>query len=365
MRARPCLVAVLISICVAAAQEIDPPTKTPAKTRPEDAAALHSAIEMHDHGDYEGAIRRYTQILNANPDDVTARYELTFSYFAAKQYRECIETAKIGIQYDSPLRGRFFSNMGSCLDESGKTDEAVKLYRAAIAAMPTDFLLPFNLGITLARQKNNDEARALFEKSIANNPSFPGAHLQLGHLCAGEGRRIPAVLALSRFLILEPDTARSAVAFQDLNGVLDSFARTDPKTKQTSVTISAAPSSDGDFLSLEATLAIALTAAKVLKQEKEKPMPEPLVPAFQALFAAARDQGKSASDFWRNYYLRYFADLDAKGLTEPFVYVITMKGDFPGASSWMRQNWDRVRQLLAWSKAYDWSAPAPAAAENK
>jgi len=143
--------AFFVCLSLAAAQDIPAPTKTPAKTRPEDVATLRSAVELHDRGEYDSAIAKYKQVLSQNPDDITALYELTFSYFAAKKYQDCIDAAKIGVQYNAPVRGRFYSNMGSCLDESGRTDEALKLYRAAIAALPGDFMLPFNLGITLTR----------------------------------------------------------------------------------------------------------------------------------------------------------------------------------------------------------------------
>jgi tetratricopeptide (TPR) repeat protein len=48
---------------------------------------VNEGIELHDKGDYEGAIKKYDEAIQIDPNDFDANYEKSYSLHAAKIYR--------------------------------------------------------------------------------------------------------------------------------------------------------------------------------------------------------------------------------------------------------------------------------------
>jgi tetratricopeptide (TPR) repeat protein len=82
-------------------------------------------------------------------------------------------------------------NRADMYGETGRAEEAIAEYRAAIALNPDIATVRYRLGRTLVDVGRVDEARAEFERAIAIQPSLPDAHNGLGILLAqrGETRR--------------------------------------------------------------------------------------------------------------------------------------------------------------------------------
>jgi len=333
------------------------PVRQPVPSTLEHARILNEAAELHDRGEYAVAIGKYNAVLSANPDDIRAIWELSLSYFASKDYDRCIATARRGAEYKSRLLTKFYGMMGSCLDDDGKPGEALALYRAAAKQFPADSTLEFNLGITLAKLQQWDEARAAMRTTVTLDPNYASAHFRLGTFYARTGARLPAALALCRFLVLEPDSERSISALVALQGIFDSYVKRGDKAKQISVIVKLdTPKEDGDFGALDMALGVVL-ANNTLDSEKAKSKDDLLTSTFERLLAIATETPEGPAEFWQKYYLRYFRELKAKGYVEPFVHVITIKGDLPGASDWLRRNWGSVQDFQAWSKAYRFDNP--------
>ncbi|MGH7897501.1 MAG: tetratricopeptide repeat protein, partial [Candidatus Binatia bacterium] len=56
------------------------------------------------------------------------------------------------------------NNLALLLERQGKTDEAMKHYRAAVAAQPSHVVSNFNLGILLFSQGKNEDALKHLER---------------------------------------------------------------------------------------------------------------------------------------------------------------------------------------------------------
>jgi len=73
--------ALLVALVVPRTRAAQKPELEPSTTLEEHAALIKKSVALHDEGDYDGAIKTYQEILRENPDDVSAQYELGFSYF--------------------------------------------------------------------------------------------------------------------------------------------------------------------------------------------------------------------------------------------------------------------------------------------
>ena len=199
----------LLSVCTWAA-DLKKPARTPTELTAEQKALLHEGIALHDQGDYDGAIRKYESILESNPDGISAIYELSFSYFAKKDYRKSLEFTEKGTGYISDILPRFYMQMASCLDHLGESEKAIDIYKETLEKYPREPLLHFNLALTYSQNKKPDLAISHLKEELYISPEHPTSHLLLGLTFQESGYQIPAIFALSRFLILEPMSSRAS-----------------------------------------------------------------------------------------------------------------------------------------------------------
>src|SRR6185503_2575931 len=148
-----------------AGQEIKPPTLTPAPQTDKHRDLLREAVRLHDQGNYDGAIAGYREILNENQDDISALYELGFSYFVKGEYQKSLEIANKGAQYKSNALAAFYTLMGNDLDHLGQTDKAIKIYTEGIKQFPQDVQLHYNMAIALMGAKKVDDAKKSFKNA--------------------------------------------------------------------------------------------------------------------------------------------------------------------------------------------------------
>jgi tetratricopeptide (TPR) repeat protein len=315
-----CAVSLFFALTLpAGADDFKKPKCTPVESPAEQVRVINEGIRLHDRGDYDGAIEKHESVLELNPDDVVALYELSFSHFAKKDYVRALEYARRGVAYVSELRPRFFLQIASCQDNLGDKDQAVKTYRKMIKEFPGFPLVHFNLAVTYLRQEKRELAKEQLKKELAVTPDHRSSHYLLGMLLEAEGYRLPAVLALSRFLILEPNTERSGAALATLLKLINAGVSV---KDQKNVTIFMNPDQkkdEGDFAGLE---------------------------------MAGREKRKLG--FTGAYYVPYFGEIEERGHTDAFAYRIHAGSPDGAVGQWLIANEGRVEEFLEWSRNYRW-----------
>src|SRR5512144_2629494 len=83
------------------------PTRLPAKTTPEQEEVIRAGVELHDKGEYDAAMAKYREVLEKSPTDVTAMFEMAYSYLAKRDFEKAFETAKKGAEFKSELLPMF------------------------------------------------------------------------------------------------------------------------------------------------------------------------------------------------------------------------------------------------------------------
>src|SRR5678816_4858165 len=89
------LVALLLCAAVPAFAQ-GAPSREPSKTTPEQEALIQAGVELHDKGQYDEAIAKYQAVLAQSPSDVTAMFEMAFSYLSKRDFDKSFELAKKG-----------------------------------------------------------------------------------------------------------------------------------------------------------------------------------------------------------------------------------------------------------------------------
>ena len=181
---------------------------------------INEGIKFHDQGEYKKAIEIYQKALNNDPNSSLVNYEIAFSYFSNKDYKNAEVYSKrvLDLKQDQMLPA--YITYGNALDMQGQSGKAIKVYEKAMAEFD-NYLLYYNHAITCFNAGKNDKAYDSALKGIANNSSHASSHLILSKIMEKEGSRIKAMLPLYFFLLIEPNSARGAIEYQTLRNYLD------------------------------------------------------------------------------------------------------------------------------------------------
>jgi TolA-binding protein len=338
-----------------AGQEIKPPNLTPAPQTDKHRDLLRDAVRLHDKGNYDGAIAGYLEILKENPDDISALYELGFSYFAKREYQKSLDIANRGAQYKSHLLAGFYTLMGNDLDHLGQGDKAIKVYKEGIKQFPGDVQLHYNLGIALAGAKKADEAKKSFKNALSINPDHPSSHFALSQLYQNDNYKIPALLAGCRFLVLEPKTARSTTMLKMAGQLTQGGVQQGKEPNSISIVMDTGGKTDeGDFNSVTGALSL-IAAARYLEKNKGKSEIRLFIDDLSTLLAIMSENKQKGSGFAWDYYRPYFCEIANRKFVEPFCYYISQSAQSEEVERWLTLNAERVREFLTWSRSYQWA----------
>ena len=95
--------------------------------------------------------------------------------------------------------------LGSILDQTGRSSEALDANQRVVALSAADAEAHSNLGNTLKELGRLTEAEACFVRAIELRPTFAEAHYNLGNTLQELGRLEEAVVTLKQALALKPD----------------------------------------------------------------------------------------------------------------------------------------------------------------
>ena len=354
------LAALITGHSALAAESLPKPDRVPADPTPEQVALVREGVALHDQRNYEGAIAKYQQVLAENPWEVHALYELAYSYFANGDYQASLDTARLGAQCKSGSLPGFYAMIGNALDELGKGEEAIETYQAAIKLDPRMGQLHYNLAVSLRRASRQAEAKAAAQEALRWNPNHPGSHLVLAAIYRDLGYRVPAILAYSRFLILEPQSSRATDAIPTLRDLLTKGVGKGKGPKDVTITISETPKNrmdEGDFTTVELMMSMAVVADLSPGPEKAKEEPKSEMQKLVSIYNSigeGLELMKPGKGFAPSYYAPYFVALTKAGHTEALIARTWKKGNIEGAAEWAEANPAKIEAFLEWSKDYQW-----------
>lgn len=332
-----------------------PPTKTAAPMTDAERVTLREGIALYDQGKLDEAMAKFTGVLAASPDNTFAMYEIALVALAKKDYQQAIDMAAKGAEYkaEPAALAQYYSLIGNTLDIAKEPKKAVEAYTKGLEIAPAAGLY-YNLSVTLTQQMSDAAgAKEALKKGARVDPSHAGTQLMLGKLYLVDDLKTPALLALSRFLMLEPATPRTAEGYQlwfrTLNGTLT------PNKEGAGASISINPNQkkdEGDLMQLD--LFISLSKAGAAAGAEGKPQIQQLVDQLESLFGVwgKQDPGADKGTFLWTYYMPFAAEMKTKNLVEPFVYFVSQRTNLPGVPEWIRANGDRLRAFVEWARSY-------------
>ncbi len=315
-------------------------------------------IRLHDEGQYEQALKKFDQALNLEKYNGYALFEKANTYFAMNEPKKALKYLDIIIDRKIP---ESYSDAcylkGNILDNEGKADEAIAVYRMGIKNGKPNSMLHFNLAITLMGQKKYDEAESELIATLQLRPQHPSSHFYLGIIEADKGLKVKALLSLYYFLTIETQGKRTDQAW---GVVQDILSDDDNNSKTMSLTTEALKD---EFKAGEMILTLSPAMDEALRQavrdSLHTELPEPtkaehLAQLNARLFQALADEkGRPNKDnFWWDFYGEYFVTLHNAGHTDAASYYIALSGKQKDADKWLSGHEKELNAFAEWYDQY-------------
>ncbi|MEP6944642.1 MAG: tetratricopeptide repeat protein [Acidobacteriota bacterium] len=351
------IITIVVLFISVPAQKLSKPTLLPENPTTEQEKQVVAGNVLHDAKRYDEALAIYDRLLVENPDLTVVMYEKSLTLYAKGDKTKAMETAYEGAKYKSEQLPLFYVMMASCLDDVGKPDAALSVYREAEAILRSDigtqrFLstVYYNIGLTYVRQKKYAEARAELKKAVENRPDYPSPHYLLSIVYNGTKYKVPAFLAAARFISLELNTPRSKAVAVIIRDILKPNAK-DPKTGNITISLDfQAPTDEGEFGMYELLMGT-LTTFKDEK-DKNKTEDEMFVSAVGTVISLIAEDNKLSKTFVGKQYVPFVAELKKKGFSEVFGYTVLYLSGQQGAMKWLESHDAKLGEFAAWAKAY-------------
>ena len=310
---------------------------------------INGGISLYDAGDYPGAVKKYQEALIQNPANTEALYELAMTYTAMKEYENCIKAAEKGLKLHGKEQSILYAVLASCYSYSNQTDKALKIFKAGLVQYPDDISLNFNISITLVNTGNAKEAKPHLKHILELQPLHTSATFVLAKVFEIEGNKIPAILTYSRYLMLDPSSARTASSAQAIIQLMK-LGVEHHGDKDTNITLNMdAPKDEGDFGSIELFLSLAVAEAYGKEESKntELQRQSKALFSFFKFLEESKEQFMMASFVWKHSAEHLFKLVEA-GHMEAFTYYLLANVGTEGAVEWMKNNDEKMEALGTW-----------------
>jgi serine/threonine-protein kinase len=134
--------------------------------RPTAAIARHNlGLTLIQSGQHADAIAQFRHALEADPRAGASRTALCIELISTGHFSEAIEPLRVCV-HDDPNNFDFHRVLGKALETSGDLSGAAEEYRHALALQSNSVEILNWLRDTLVRQEQNDEALAVWQKSL-------------------------------------------------------------------------------------------------------------------------------------------------------------------------------------------------------
>ncbi len=329
---------------------------------------VSKGIAYHDRGDFDRAIELYDSALLADKDNIDAMAEKAMSLLSAKKIDEAIAMCELTIAKHSGRKElrNVFVTYGNAYDAARKPDKSLQIYNEGIKQFPDYYQLHFNKGITLVGQERIDESINCFQTAATLNPEHASSHNALGRLMSARSQRVPALLAYTRFLIIESGSRRAKENITALQTLLKANVS---KNDDKNITINIDPAMLGDKKSKKkdrkekkendfsaVDLFISMSAALDFdkKYENEK-RSEYLERKLTDTFSVLSELKKDNVGFYWSYYTPYFIEIKDKNMMKTLANLILAGSGDQDVSAWLQSHEKEIADFQSWSKNFNWN----------
>jgi tetratricopeptide (TPR) repeat protein len=313
-----------------------------AQNNPDPKTLVNQGVSLNDAGKYKEAIAKYDEALKIDSNFELAYYEKAYTLFASGKGDDAIPILEKLIRLN-PNSGGAFDMLGSIYDDKKQPDKAFAYYQQGLKADPQYQRLHFNIAIAYYNQGKYAEAERSALDAVRLDPHHASSQRIYAMACQAEGKRANAILGWCSFLLLEPQTARSANAFVNLKKVLNyGIKRSGEKKVDISI-------SKDDLNGSNLIIPMAVLAATEGKQNLSTT--DSLSLELKSVFDVLGESKKDAkSTDYAHFYADYFKKMADSPNMPAFARLISLAVYKEENIKWFKEHQKELTDLDAWVK---------------
>lgn len=308
---------------------------------------IQNGSKLRNIGNPDLAILEYKKALTINKKSSDANYEVAYTYQILNDFKNTIKYCNRVIRLNSTRIIEAYILKGSALDYLGNQKKSTRLYKKAIKQYPNNYLLEYNLGITFHNRNKLVDAEIHYIKSIEIDRLQPSGHYMLGILMNDRGDRVKSMLSLYFFLLLEPNTERSAEALKLLTNLWRKNLEVNPLNPNSTI-IKYNPNKErSNYNAIDLAISSIYVRNSGLIMHKQNDF-EFFISNTLSLFSLLGDYNINSQELWRTIYIKMFKDLATINLVEPFCYYINSSNDDIIINIWLESNIEKIDFFSTW-----------------
>lgn len=317
---------------------------------------LAQGSKLHDSGRYDEAIAKYKEADKLTPGDAFILYELSYSNYAKKNYKEAAEYGKkaLSANNDPILDGQIIGMLGSIYDLMGDQKTALKYFDDGYSRSPWNYMLCFNAGVTSVSAKNDSLARVWFLRSAENTKTHETTYASLMQNSAKLGLWIDlfAYGLYTKFITQKTEIKQQTVKL--LHRIPKNMVSMDSvgKDGKKHISINLNPSNGSDVhMAFMLTIATTIAADSVGNHRlyEADSNGEHL---FHFLTTISKTAVEIFSEFEQKYYdsplQSFYKGLAKEKLIDAFVNLCFADVDRPSFAQWRLKNDKDAQRFFTW-----------------
>lgn len=270
---------------------------------------IDEGIAYHDQGEYTLAVESYQHALYLNDSSSLAHYELAMTYMYMEEYDSSLAHSNKVIDLNNGHLLPAYLIKANNLDALGKSNEAIKVYQYILKNFKEDHMVYYNLALTQSNLGRTEEAIDNLIKGINLYQMHPSSHLLLGNLLNAAENKVQSILSLHFFLLLEPNSQRSADALELLKEQLAGNAEQTGENSMNIILNPAALDKKNEFGSAEVMLSMLAATNMTAKKEGASDM-ELFISNNNSIFKILGElKKKKNKGLWWEFYIPFYYDL--------------------------------------------------------
>jgi tetratricopeptide (TPR) repeat protein len=311
-----------------------------AQTDTDATSLVKEAVHFNNAQKYSDALDKFNQALKIEPDNISANYGIAYSLLSLGRGDEGIPHLQKVIQQNKTLMVQADDLLGSIYDKDKNSAKAIEAFNAGIKLDPTYQRIHYNLGLVYFRDKEYDKAEQCAIDAIKLDPKHASSQRMYALVCFHQNKRAEALLGLCSFILLEPNTARTAEAYGNIQHILQGGnLKADP-----GIPLPMVPAND---IALNNAISKAVfDAGKIKYPSAGDLLTAQLTAIFNTIGPMADKQ--TSNDFFRNYFAGYFYKLAQSPNMLAFARLISQST--PESAEWVKNNAQAMAALDEWVK---------------
>ena len=180
---------------------------------------LEQGNQLFKDSKYDEAIAAYQKFQEANPGLYQIQISIADCYRekgefdkAIALYNEVIGQSASDATMGRDMAAKALAGIGNSHLKQGRLQEAQGFFEKSIETSPKDEILAYNVGEIYFSNQALDPAVRYFELASQIKPSWPDPFLKLGYVYLNKADNAKAAESFEKFLALEPEGERAALA---------------------------------------------------------------------------------------------------------------------------------------------------------